>query len=88
MSVSARNMKNFRINRQPIHQILLNSLVEMVKVMGGLFLEPGTHVKMPGVYSRGYLFITQVSPPDIAKKLCRAVLMLLKIKGVKFELLS
>ena len=56
--------------------------------MGGLFLEPGTHVKMPGVYSRGYLFITQVSPPDIAKKLCRAVLMLLKIKGVKFELLS
>jgi hypothetical protein len=32
-------MKNFRINRQPIHQILLNSLIEIKKVMGGLFLE-------------------------------------------------
>ena len=28
MSVSARNMKNFRINRQPIHQILVNPLTE------------------------------------------------------------
>jgi hypothetical protein len=32
-------MKNFRINRQPIHQILINPLIEMKKVMGGLFLE-------------------------------------------------
>ena len=38
MSVSARNMKNFRINRQPIHQILVNPLIEIEKVMGGLFL--------------------------------------------------
>jgi hypothetical protein len=38
LSVSARNMKNFRINRQPIHQILVNPLIEIEKVMGGLFL--------------------------------------------------
>ena len=41
MSVSARNMKNFRINRQPIHQILVNPLIEIKKVMGGLFFEAG-----------------------------------------------
>jgi len=40
LSVSARNMKNFRINRQPIHQILVNPLIEIEKVMGGLFLAP------------------------------------------------
>jgi hypothetical protein len=32
-------MKNFRINRQPIHQILITPLIEIKKVMGGLFLE-------------------------------------------------
>ena len=42
MSVSARNMKNFRINRQPIHQILVNPLIEIKKVMGGLFFEAGS----------------------------------------------
>ncbi len=45
MSVSARNMKNFRINRQPIHQILVNPLIEMKKVMGALFFKPAAHYK-------------------------------------------
>jgi hypothetical protein len=38
-------MKNFRINRQPIHQILVTPLIEIEKVMGGLFLEPAIHQK-------------------------------------------